>query len=183
MRVQSFALHPSVQIQHRMNKNGFSNGPGDVKSPRVAAELPVQQVSRVMVISSVSDLVSLSKVDPSFASLPFDLAAGYLLLSVVSANSCQHDAIRKGSGEHYLASRGSSDDDQLPNLRLHHVHRPGDGTSGSKGGAPLSDSSSSVIEAYTRCLEGHGSVRCVGRAERSYPRSRGSGFAPWAQRG
>src|SRR5262245_40780863 len=28
--------------------------------------------------------------------------------------------------------RGSSDDDQLGRLRLHHVHRPGDGTSGAR---------------------------------------------------
>jgi len=46
---------------------------------------------------------------------------------------CQHNAIRRGCGEHYLTTRGSSDDDRLPALRLHHVHRPGDGTSGSKG--------------------------------------------------
>jgi len=37
-------------------KADFSNGPGDVKSPG-GGRLPVQQVSRLMVISSVSDLI------------------------------------------------------------------------------------------------------------------------------
>src|SRR5215468_10590598 len=71
--------------------------------------------------------------------------------------------------------RGSSDDDQLGRLRLHHVHRPGDGTSGSKGNSstPLSDSLflryRSPIEI---CLEGAWRHLLRDRAKRSYPRSR-----------
>jgi hypothetical protein len=59
--------------------------------------------------------------------------------------------------------RGSSDDDQLRSLRLHHVHRPGDGTSGSKG----SSSARSAIhipplsKPIEICLEGHGGIFCA----------------------
>src|SRR5262245_34278538 len=56
---------------------------------------------------------------------PCDLATEYSLLFVVSAKAARHDAIR-GNGETYLGTvpRGSSDDDRLPNLRLHQFPVP-----------------------------------------------------------
>jgi hypothetical protein len=69
-------------------------------------------------------------------------------------------------------------------MRLHYVHRPGDGTSGSKGNfgtCPLSDSLSSVIEAYTHCLEGHGGISCATEPSGHTPEA-AQRFAPQAQR-
>jgi len=65
-------------------------------------------------------------------------------------------------------------------MRLHHLRRPGDGTSGSKGYFASARSATlhpSVIEAYRVCLEGHGGL-LRGRAERSQPPKPRSGLRP-----
>lgn len=59
--------------------------------------------------------------------------------------------------------RGSSDDDQLRSLRLHHVHRPGDGPRGARA-TPL-PAQQFVIPPLSKpieiCLEGHGGIFCA----------------------
>jgi hypothetical protein len=158
----------------------FSNGPGDVNSPG-AAHSRFSKCRRSWLVPLKRDLVDWA----GYTLLPCLASRVTCFSPWSSAKACQHDAIRRGSGEHYLGTRGSSDDNRLPMLRLHHVRRPGDGISGSKGNSwvcPLSDSSSSVIEAYTHCLAGHGGIFCAaeprGHTPEAAPR-----FAPQAQRG
>jgi len=77
---------------------GFSNGPGDVKSPRVRQ---TRLSARVTLHGILLGCGTLSvRQSPTFDchGTPFDLAAGYLLLFVVSAEAARHDAIR-GNGE------------------------------------------------------------------------------------
>src|SRR5215470_5850298 len=77
---------------------------------------------------------------PSEVSNPLHLAAGYLLLSVVSARAAYMMLSDWGNGEHYLGYAWFVNDDLHPMLRLHQFHRPSDGTSGesraSSGPAP-----------------------------------------------
>ena len=109
--------------------------------------------------------------------------AGYLLLSVVSAKAAI--MMRSEKGKWRALSRGA----QFVGSRLTSPHaasppppsrRRDLGEQGLLRFCPLSDSSSSVIEAYRVCLEGHGGL-VRGRAERSHPRSRAAVCAPGAK--
>src|SRR6516165_6548290 len=90
----------------------------------------VQQVSTVIagLLLCVREIVDWAVVATLLLCL-----AGRLLASLRGQRKGAASMMRlAGSGERYLGTRGSSDDDRLPNFRLHHIHRPGDGTSGSK---------------------------------------------------
>jgi hypothetical protein len=84
----------------------------------VAADAPVQEVSRVMADLLCKGSYQLNGWRRCLICTNSWPQPDYLLLSVVSAKDCQHDAIRVGSGEYYLGARGSSDDDRLRLSRL-----------------------------------------------------------------
>ena len=139
--------------------------PGGVKPLPVQRTLPVQQV-----LTIIDDLPFESR------ELAYRPRRRVTCFSPWSALGLPHDAIREEMVSTYLATRGSSDDGRLPNLRLHQIHRPGDGTSRSKGPQSahlLSNSSSSCRD----CLEGHGGISCVAETSGHTPQSRAAGTA------
>jgi len=76
-------------------------------------------------------ILLLQCAEPLISDSP-NLAAEYLLLSVVSAEALLDIMLSEwwGNDESYLGLRGSSGNDDRLNMRLHQFHRPGDGTSG-----------------------------------------------------
>ena len=121
----------------------------------------VQQVSTVIagLLLCVREIVDWAVVATLLLCL-----AGRLLASLRGQRKGAASMMRlAGSGERYLGTRGSSDDDRLPNFRLHHIHRPGDGTSGSKGKfcSARSATHHPPLSKHRICLKGHGGIFCA----------------------